>query len=388
MIWNLRAALHLDLERFYDQMDADTLCPDPSAFSKARIHLKASAFRVINDQLVEIAGEFGLRDNTWHGLRLLAVDGSTLRLPKASPKIAAHFGGLTSRHGTFLPMARMSYLYEVRTDLVIDARISPYDEGEQAHAHELIGGNVWEDDCVLFDRGYNDPRIIAWSIAQDSHFVIRVTVGNSKAAQDFVESGKSECEFTLTFADDLIEEFKGHGMAIPKTVRLRFVRVLLDTGEVEVLLTNLIDRDKYRAEEFKALYHERWDVEEGIKTSKCKIEIENWTGKSVTSVEQDFYARVLCQNIAASLALTAQPALDEETKECRGNYQINMNRAIGVIRDQFCQLVKATNQQLRELLNRISRRLIKSACIVRPGRSYPRGTPRRIPPSMPYKPIV
>ena len=103
---------------------------------------------------------------------------------------------------------------------------------------------MWEDDCVLFDRGYNDPRIIAWSIAQDSHFVIRVTVGNSKAAQDFVESGKSECEFTLTFADDLIEEFKGHGMAIPKTVRLRFVRVLLDTGEVEVLLTNLIDRDK------------------------------------------------------------------------------------------------------------------------------------------------
>jgi hypothetical protein len=59
-----------------------------------------------------------------------------------------------------------------------------------------------------------------------------------------VGSGKSECEFTLTFADDLIEEFKGHGMAIPKAVRLRFVRVLLDTGEVEVLLTNLIDRDK------------------------------------------------------------------------------------------------------------------------------------------------
>ena len=59
-----------------------------------------------------------------------------------------------------------------------------------------------------------------------------------------MESGKSECEFTLTFAYDLIEEFKGHGMAILKTVRLRFVRVLLDAGEVEVLLTNLIDRDK------------------------------------------------------------------------------------------------------------------------------------------------
>ncbi len=69
--------------------------------------------------------------------------------------------------------------------LVTAFGVSPYDEGEKAHAHELIGGNVWEDDCVLFDRGYNDPRIIAWSIAKDSHFVIRVTVGSSKAAQDF-----------------------------------------------------------------------------------------------------------------------------------------------------------------------------------------------------------
>ena len=39
---------------------------------------------------------------------------------------------------------------------MIDARISSYDEGEQAHAHELIGGNVWEDDCVLFD--WSSPK--------------------------------------------------------------------------------------------------------------------------------------------------------------------------------------------------------------------------------------
>lgn len=388
MIWNLRAALHLELERFYDRLGSNILCPDPSAFSKARVHLKASAFRVLNDQLIEIAGEFGLRENTWHGLRLLAVDGSTLRLPKGSQEIADYFGGLNSRHDTFLPMARMSFLYEVRTHLLIDAQLSPYEVGEGSQAYELLGGNVWDNDCVLFDRGYNDPRIMAWVLAQRSHFVIRVAVAASTAAQAFVRSGKDQQEISFTFDDALVEEFKSYDLTIPKTVKLRFIRVVLNTGEVEVLLTNLVDEERYPAEEFAALYHERWGVEEGIKTTKCKIEIENWTGKSVVSVEQDFYARVLCQNIAASLALAAQPVLQEETKGCDRSYRINMKRAIGVIRDQFCQMMTATKERLRALLSKIAERLVKSASVVRPGRYYQRGTPRRIPPAAPYKPIA
>ncbi|MDB4491601.1 transposase [bacterium] len=203
LIWNLRSALHLDLERFYDRMNGDLSCPDPSAFSRARAHLKPSAFRAFNDQLIETATDFGLRNNTWHDLRLLAIDGSTCRLPKASPDIAAYFGGTTSRHETFTPMARISHLCEVRTHLIIDGQISPYAVGEHAQAHGLLGGNVWNGDCVLFDRGYNDPKGIAWILTQDSYFVRRVAVGNDKAAQDFVASGEAELEFDYTFKKKL-----------------------------------------------------------------------------------------------------------------------------------------------------------------------------------------
>lgn len=388
MIWNLRAALHLDLERFYDQLGSAVPSPDPSAFTRARAFLKASAFRDLNDQLIGIAEVFGLRNHTWNGLRLLAVDGSTLRLPKASPNIASYFGGATSSHGTFLPMARISYLYEVRTGLIIDARISPYKEGEWAQALDLIGGKVWNNDCVLYDRGYNDSNIIAMSLAQGSHFVIRVAVGNSKAAQDFVESGLAEREFEFQFKSSLIEEFEVYGLTIPQATRLRFVRVVLDAGEIEVLVTNLLDARLYPAEEFKELYHERWGVEEGFKTTKCKIEIENWTGKSVASIKQDFHARVLCQNIAASLAQATQPKLDKDTACCRGVYIINVKRAIGVIRDRFCAIMTASAEQIRQIFEILSERLCKSACIVRKGRSFPRGTPRRIPAAMPYKPVI
>ncbi len=91
-----------------------------------------------------------------------------------------------------------------------------------------------------------------------------------------------------------------------------------------MLLTNLVDQAKYPAAEFKALYHERWAlgvgrwavgggrwaVEEGMKTTKCKIEIENWTGRTVHSIYQDFYALLLCQNLAVSLATVSQSAID------------------------------------------------------------------------------
>ncbi|MCH1503501.1 MAG: hypothetical protein L7V86_07960, partial [Verrucomicrobiales bacterium] len=59
-----------------------------------------------------------------------------------------------------------------------------------------------------------------------------------------------------------IAQHKPYGIPLPKKWRLRFVRVELETGEVEVLLTDLVDSQKYPEEDFKALYHERWTVEE------------------------------------------------------------------------------------------------------------------------------
>jgi hypothetical protein len=337
---------------------------------------------------VTTARDQGLSNDLWHGLRLLAIDGSTLRLPKGASAIAEHFGGMDCRQGTAPPLARMSFLYEVRSRFIVAAEISPYEEGELTQARELLGGRVWEQDCVLYDRGYNDPRIIAWSLAQDSHFVIRVAVGKSLAAQAFVRSKALEVDFDYHFGDDVMEEFKGYGIALTKSCRLRFIRVKLTTGEVEVLLTNLVDRKKYPAEDFKAVYHERWTVEEGIKTSKCKTEFENWTGKTVHSIYQDFYARVLCQNLAAVLAAAAQPELDLGKAASKDRYKINAKRALGVLRDHFVRLVERPMAEWSEILSRVANRLLRAASVVRDGRSFPRGIPRRIPVAQPYKPII
>ena len=164
LIWNLRSALHLDLERFFDQAD-NTEAPHPTAFTKARAFLKASAFVDLNDALIETARDQAIGDHRWHGLRLLAMDGSTLRMSKGSPKIAAHFGNVDCGRGTSPPLARMSYLYEIRSNLVVAATISPYEQSKLTHARELLGERVWEEDCVIYDRGYSAPRVIGVRLA-------------------------------------------------------------------------------------------------------------------------------------------------------------------------------------------------------------------------------
>ena len=64
--------------------------------------------------------------------------------------------------------------------------------------------------------------------------------------------------------------------------------MILDTGEVEVLLTNLTENF-----DFKHLYFLRWGVEIEYDVLKNALEIENFSGRTETAIKQDFYAHII-----------------------------------------------------------------------------------------------
>ena len=82
-----------------------------AALTKARMKLKFHAFVELNRHMVNFF-ERDFRPFTWHGFRLLAIDGSTTRLP-LTEAIAEHFGVWNVRQGTPSPMARVSQLFDV-----------------------------------------------------------------------------------------------------------------------------------------------------------------------------------------------------------------------------------------------------------------------------------
>ena len=153
---------------------------------------------------------------------------------------------------------------------------------------------------------------------------------------------------------------------------LRLVRIELDTGEAEILITSLLDTQKYPYEQFAELYHERWPVEEDYKAMKQWIEIENFSGKSVNSIYQDFHAKVFSKNLTTALVFTTQSVIDRNTGNSYYEYKPNFAQALSKVKDVIPLLFLRPGKVIRSLISDIQAIVMKTIEPIRPGRKYPR----------------
>jgi hypothetical protein len=172
-------------------------------------------------------------------------------------------------------------------------------------------------------------------------------------------------------------------------LQLRLVRIELDSGEVEVLITSLIDCNKYSYHLFKELYHERWPVEEDYKVMKCRIEIENFSGQSELSVYQDFHARVFSKNVTSMLAFAAQATVERATENRAHRYKINCTQALSTMRDTIIVLFQRSQTAIQPIISDVLETFAMAIEPVRPGRKYPRNHKRaQRKHCLNYKPIL
>ena len=158
----------------------------------------------------------------------------------------------------------------------------------------------------------------------------------------------------------------------PKPLKLRLIRVELETGEAEILITSLLDTQIYSQEQFGDLYHLRWPVEEDYKTMKQWIEIENFSGKSVLSVYQDFHAKVFSKNLTSALVYSTQSIIDTNTENNIHRYQRNFAQTLSKIKDVIPLLFLRPSKVICKLISDIQAIVIKTVEPIRPGRNYPR----------------
>ena len=147
-----------------------------SAFSQARQKLNYQAFVELNhDQVDFFYNNFQYRK--WHNYRLVAIDGSTCRLPY-SKKIVDEYGVAdTSETGTPIILSKLSQAYDMLNHIVIDAELTNYHVGE----HELAQRHVnylQEGDLLLFDRNYASFWLFALLLSKRIHFCARLKVGS------------------------------------------------------------------------------------------------------------------------------------------------------------------------------------------------------------------
>ena len=153
---------------------------------------------------------------------------------------------------------------------------------------------------------------------------------------------------------------------------LRLVRVELDSGEVEVLITSLTDIEAYPYDIFMDLYHKRWPVEEDYKVMKSRIELGNFSGKSVLSVYQDFHAKVLAKNLTAVLAFPLNAIIKDNCEGQKHEHQINFTQAISKSKDTVILLFERSRDIVLDLITQLHAVFISATEPVRPGRKFKR----------------
>lgn len=357
-----------ELFRLFRDAEVAERCVTKSAFSQARQKLKHTAFIELNQtQVRHFYDHFSMR--RWHGHRLLGIDGTLLDVPNTAENREA-FGSWGSRHGTETAKARASQLFDVLNHITLDGILAPKTQGERLLAQQHLA-HVQPGDLLLMDRGYPAFWLFFAILSKGADFCARLEVNKWLVAQAFVASGATDQVVRVPLCATSRALCREYGFA-DETITLRLVRVDLPDGEVEVLATSLYDKQLYPAACFAELYQQRWPVEEDYKQLKSRLELENWSGRSVQAVRQDFYATLFTKNLAAILAHPAQQVVAAQTATRKHPYQVNMTNLLSKLKDTVVLLFIRT--RLRPYFQALWQQMIQTIEPIRKGRSKPRKT--------------
>ena len=366
----VRGSYQNELDRFFNILKSSDIpirFVTKAALAKARMKLKYQAFIELNQKLNQFF-ENRFKPKTWYGFRLLITDGSTIRLPHTED-ISKHFGVWRVRQGRPSPMARISQLYDPLNNITVDAAISPKSVGERNMAanHFL---SLLPNDLMLMDRGYPAWWLFALIISLNAHFCARISK-KWKIVRSFLASGKNQCIIYLPIPSSSVKIARQMGLDL-KPLKLRLIRI--DNADKPiVLITSLTDLKQYPYPIFSDLYHQRWPVEEDYKVIKCRIELENFSGKSALSVYQDFHAKVLMKNLVSLFALPVNDALVSDPTQTRQyDYQVNFTQALAKCKDLIPLLFQRSKRKIRLIFDALFAILMKTIEPIRPGRKYPR----------------
>lgn len=330
------------------------------ANAQARAHLHMPALTALSDMLVQRAEQAGLVPR-WHGLRVVAADGSVLMPAVRACKRTKSLASADQR---------LFALYLPGAELTLHASVyHPTGSERQMLVQSL--DRLGPQDLLVLDRGYPAAWLVALLDERGIRWCMRCDNDSGwKALRGFARSGADEAWVSLNppSAEDV--QTWGCGRAAP---RVRLVRSVSTTGAIRVLATNL-DAQDYPAEAFGDLYHQRWRNEEAFKRLKMRLHLEAVSGLSQQAVIVDVAAKILANNLASLLCVAAadRQELPARKRRCNRAYAGWMlQRAVARLIIDVGGILAALHEVL-SLLGATTNRSVD-------GRSFPR-PPNRIKP--------
>ncbi len=345
-----RKSLPTELDSFFEKQGYSV---SKQAFSKARYKISSQAFEEIFHMSTDIF-QFTKQPKTWDGYRIFAIDGSDIAVDH-NENNANEFGLKTNNHSSY-PMARLSALYDITNDLIVDVQFTGISVGEREHAHRLLSSkslitNKQYKTLIIFDRGYPSRSLIHELEDKGVFYLIRCSHSFLSCVNECPDGDHS-----------VLDTYKG------RTTRLRVIK---DTSgeESRIFVSNLFG-DSQDTQYHENLYHRRWEIETKYGELKTRMRLENFSGKNPQAIRQDLYATLFISNLSSLIKISAEAEIEKELTNENHQYQLNRSFIIGKV----CQYVKTLAMTLnyKKKLSMMMIRIQAMRSIIRPDRHFKR----------------
>ena len=151
-----------------------------------------------------------------------------------------------------------------------------------------------------------------------------------------------------------------------KSTRVRILKYILTTGEIEYLVTNIED---FTYQEIVELYSKRWGIETLYYSLKSKLQIEKFTSSNKTIIEQDFLSSILVYNMIQTMKNEAEEDIDQ--KKFKHKMKVNENIAIGLFKNEMIEIMLEEDEEKRtKKYDALCSKILKYKIPVRKKRQY------------------
>ena len=371
----LKRSLSVELQDFFANFTQGKECTK-QAFCEHRVKLKPEFFHEWNDVLAKnFYHYYGDRVKKWKEMLLWAMDGSTVALPDTE-ELRKHYGFASNQKGDSYPVARTCVLYDVLNQIAIKGFMHPYNVSEEQVSLDCLKNENMEEVLLLFDRGYPSYWLIYNLMKKKTHFVMRAQ-RNYKVIDDFLKSDQTDICVDLCPSNRSLKKLKAMGYKIDaKTpIKVRLVKIVLDTGEIEILITNLYDKELFSIDDLKEVYSLRWGIETFYGCIKEELQLQQFSGIRKICIEQDFAANLFLFNLQCLIEKQSDDYLKTVNEKRKHNYKVNKNVSWASLKYRVVKLFieKDTIAILSELQYLFQKHLEP----VRPNRKYPRKKKQR-----------
>jgi hypothetical protein len=193
----------------------------------------------------------------WRGLTLWAMDGTSMKIPDTKLNRST-FGAQSYASGkvSSYPQVRIMALVALAHRIVAEVEFGPYAINEMKYAAKIVP-RIPDRSLTILDKGFYSAALLLGLMnnGQDRHFLIPAKTGLVWKVLDGGTDDDFQVEMTVSQPARAIDP------NLQKTWILRVVKGLDLGGSDCLLLTSLLDRHRFPANEIAEKYSKRWQAE-------------------------------------------------------------------------------------------------------------------------------